>query len=93
MQSADCREHYLSVLEDSIYCFPNLVKVNLGNLATNAICKALSETCPNLKELRFCGPSKVGDLGLRYIAGQIPTIGQRTRRLCKNTRMSYGHIY
>lgn len=78
--SADCREHYLSVLEDSLYCFPHLTSVNLGTLATNAICKALAVTCAgNLRELRICGPCKVSDLGLRYIAGLVPTIGQMVR--------------
>jgi len=87
--SEDCREHYLHVLEDSIYRFSRLTHLNLGTLATNSILKAVSETCSGLVELRLCGggggghcgQSKVGDLGLRYIAGLVPTVGQRVRKL------------
>ena len=121
--SEDCREHYLHVLEDSIYrhvsqcagqlgrdCpstardqsrkivalsrFSRLTILNLGTLATNSILKAVSETCSELLELRLCGgggggghcgQSKVGDLGLRYIAGLVPTVGQRVRKLGKES--------
>jgi hypothetical protein len=73
------------VLEDSLYRFDRLTHLNLGTLATNAILKAVSETCTELKELRLCGgggghqcsQNKVGDLGLRYLAGLIPTVGHR----------------
>ncbi|CAB4062259.1 unnamed protein product [Lepeophtheirus salmonis] len=79
--SSDCKEHYLYVLEDSIYHLEHLVILNIGNFITNSICKAISETCSNLRELRFCGPCKVSDLGLRYIAGTNLTIGSRRRRI------------
>ena len=73
------------------YRFSRLTHLNLGTLATNSILKAVSETCSGLVELRLCGggggghcgQSKVGDLGLRYIAGLVPTVGQRVRKLGK----------
>ena len=72
--------------------FSRLTHLNLGTLATNSILKAVSETCSGLLELRLCGggggghcgQSKVGDLGLRYIAGLVPTVGQRVRKLGKD---------
>ena len=75
--SPDCREHYLGLLAESLYCLPNLTVLNLGTLATNAVCKAVAETCRGLRELRICGPCRVTDLGLRYIAGRVPTLGIR----------------
>ena len=73
--SSDCREHYLGVLESSLCRLTNLSVLNLGTLCSNAILKAVSESCPGLVELRVCGPApKVTDLGLRYIAGQVPPL-------------------
>ncbi len=92
--SDDCREHYLYVLEDSVYRFAKLTHLNLGTLATNSILKAVSETCAELRELRICGGghmSKVGDLGLRYLAGLIPTVGQRVRKLGNRVLDFYMH--
>ena len=79
------------ILFGLVYRFSRLTHLNLGTLATNSILKAVSETCSGLVELRLCGggggghcgQSKVGDLGLRYIAGLVPTVGQRVRKLGK----------
>ena len=79
------------ILFGLVHRFSRLTHLNLGTLATNSILKAVSETCSGLVELRLCGggggghcgQSKVGDLGLRYIAGLVPTVGQRVRKLGK----------
>ncbi len=54
----------------------NLVSLNVGSLATNGMCRAVAEACPALKELTMCGPCEVTDLGLKYVAGQIPAGGE-----------------
>ena len=71
---SDVREFYLHKLGDALTNQQNLTILNLGSFANNSIFKTLSESCQNLRELYVSGPlPELTDLGLRYIAGQIPT--------------------
>ena len=65
--SDELLEHYLYIITDNISNLSNLVTLNLGSLCNNNILRVISNTCKNLKELRFRGPCSVTDLGVRYI--------------------------
>ena len=53
MHSREVKEHYLYIINDCVGRLSTLLTINLGTLVNNNILRTISNTCRNLRELRY----------------------------------------